>query len=161
LSEPVVFNNPVYWRNIVIRGSVYGLAFLLAIALILTEGKGMTIVELGIVALMALILFYLFVGREEIAQRPKEVEIVDTGVVLHRRLLPGRKMVPWEEILSVNIYLGDPSKVGQEYLRDAYLWLKNERHYLITRPTALAMREAYRSRFGSYPLRGGPRCLGP
>jgi hypothetical protein len=161
LSESVVIHNPVYWRNVIIRGSIYGAGCLLGAALILTEGTGMSITGLAVVALLFIAVFYLFVGHPEIVRRPKRIEIVETGVLLHRRVLPGSKMVRWDDILSVTVYLGDPSEIDPEYYREAILLLKNKSYYNINRPSALAIREAHLAKFGSYPLRGRPGKLGP
>jgi hypothetical protein len=161
LSESVVIDNPVYWRNVIIRGSIYGGGCLLGAALILTEGKGMPITGLALVALLFIAVFYLFVGHPEIVRRPKRIEIVETGVLLHRRVLPGSKMVGWDDILSVNVFIGDQSEISPEYYRMAVLWLKNKSYYNINRPSALAIREAHMAKFGSYPMRGMPGSLVP
>ena len=57
LSESVVIDNPVYWRTVIIRGCIYGVACLLGTDLILTEGKGITIAGLAIVALVFIAMF--------------------------------------------------------------------------------------------------------
>jgi len=161
MSEPVIVENPIYWRNVIFRVCLYVVATLIGTALFLAEGRGITVAEIAIIVLMFIAMFYIFVGHSEIVGRPKRIEIVDSGVLLHRRLFPGKKLVHWEDILSVTVFLGEESEIAPEHYWEAYLWLKNKNYYNINRQSALAIREAHLAKFGSYPMRGRPGKIVP
>lgn len=99
---------------------------------------------------VALFVFMIIGIRTEIYDRPKEVEVIDAGIVLHQRL--GRKPVfaPWSDISKVSHMM--VIKPGKESRTNSYLGVLDKKRYTITREIAAIIRERYRERFGVYPF---------
>jgi hypothetical protein len=154
-----LFDNPINWKEVAVEASIPVLGTLLGVVLILIENPPIHKIEmmwLGVFVLLLLALLYLRVGGEEIVYRPRRVEIIDSGVLVYRRFWIGRKTIPWDNIVAISVYIGDPADAGPRFLRLAYIYLSKNTRYSITPQIAFAIREAYKAKYGEYPMRWPP-----
>ena len=159
MTESSIFPNPINLKNSLKWIIFSGLGPLVAIIWIFVEGTTIDLVIIGIVIMIFLLTYYWMDGRFEINHRPRSVEIVESGVILHQRF--GRKdvSVRWENIMSISVFIGNPIELKTAFLRDATLWLNNKSYYKIERSIALVVREDYKEKNGKYPMRGRPGML--
>jgi hypothetical protein len=123
------------------------------------DGTGNNLVIIGIGILVALIIFYGGAGRFEITKRPKSVEIKDSGVVLNQKLFHRTIFIPWQQILTINVYIGASDKIPASLYQDGTLWTIEGSFFQIARPIALQIREDYLKHVGHYPPRGRPGSI--
>lgn len=105
-------------------------------------------IALGVV--LALIAFMAVAGRLEIIERPKRVEVTDTGAIMHQKL--GRKpvFVPWSAILRLNFWPCAPSERTWD-IRDGILFVTEKKSFTLDWRIAEAIRERYWVQYGRYP----------
>lgn len=105
---------------------------------------------IAIAATLGIIAFFLIPGRLEFTERPKEVEVMDSGVILYQRF--GRKpvSVPWSGIFRISHDIIEPSKRNWD-ARNSYLFITEKKTYTLDRQIAEIVRERYRQHMGYYP----------
>lgn len=88
-----------------------------------------------ICAVIAFFFILMTVGRIEIIERPKEVEVTDMEIILHQRL--GRRSIhlPWPAMLKLNL---PPLKSGIMgwNTRNGYLFVTEKKAYTLDRRVA-------------------------
>lgn len=92
----------------------------------LEDGFDWTGIIIGIV--VALFVFLRIGGRLEIFTRPKEVEFIDSDIVLHQRLWRRPVFVPWSDVSRVShMVVIKPSKGGK--VINSYLGVVEKKRY--------------------------------
>lgn len=143
-------NNPINFRTIAIYGPIFvGAPVIGFIWIFLDDGFDWFAVAIAIA--IGFFAFLMVPGRIEFFDRPKAVEMTDSGVVLHQRF--GRKtvFVPWSGISAINHRLVESDKRNWNTL-DSYLRRSaDDRRFTFSWQIAEAVRESYRDKVGYYP----------
>jgi hypothetical protein len=142
-------SNPVNVREIKLWASA-GIAIFIFSNLWIFAEDGFQLFGIFIGSIIAIFLFIYGVGYSELIDRPKEVEVTDSGIILYRKL--GRKpfFIPWAGICKLNYGILKPSEVGWHNM-DSYLFISKKKSMPIIRPIAEEIRERYKGEFGHYP----------
>jgi hypothetical protein len=100
-------------------------------------------------AAIALFIFVMTAGRLEFIGRPREVDIIASGIVLHQRL--GRRPVdlPWTAMLKLNLPPVKHGLIGWN-TSNGYLFVTEKKAYTLDRNVAEAIIDRYRSETGRY-----------
>lgn len=141
--------NPSNPREIATFGLLAVAGFTLgSLWIFLEDGFEWLAVTIGVV--LALFVFIMTAGRVELVDRPREVEVSDSGVVLHQRF--GRKPVflSWLDVTGVSHALVDMGKWNLG-TTSSYIRASGKRRYTVTRHIGEAVRERYRAQVGRYP----------
>lgn len=146
-------SNPVNVGEIKIW-AVTGIAGCIVSNLWIFAEDGFQLFGILIGSIIAIFLFIYGVGCTEFIDRPKEVEVTDSGIILYRKL--GRKplFIPWAGICKLNYGILKPSEVGWHNI-DSYLFISKKKCMPIIRPIAEEIRERYKGEFGHYPPNAG------
>jgi hypothetical protein len=94
-----------------------------------------------------------FAGRHEFILRPKEVKIDDSGFTLFQNF--GRKpiFIPWSGVVKINYGKIDPKDIDW-WTVDRYLFVFNNKSYVLYWEIAREIRERYKNNVGTYPPDG-------
>ena len=101
-------------------------------------------------AIVSFFIFMMVPGKLELIDRPRSVEVTDTGVILHQKL--GRKsvFVPWSEISRISHAVVEPSERNWNTV-DSFLGVSDNKRYTLNWKIAEVIRESYRNKMGRYP----------
>jgi hypothetical protein len=101
----------------------------------------------------SLVFFMGFAGRHEFILRPKEVKIDDSGFTLFQNF--GRKpiFIPWSGVVKINYGKIDPKDIDW-WTVDRYLFVFNNKSYVLYWEIAREIRERYKNNVGTYPPDG-------
>jgi len=162
MSDPVEYSNHIDRQNVTKWAIVSIVILLIGFTMFSIGGVGLGAVNLIFVCCISLMIFYIAAGHSEFVSRPYMIEIVDTGVILHRRSFRGSVSLRWEQIISANVFIGDGSaKANRAEYRDGNIWTNEGRRFTINGPIVLEIRERFREHMGQYPPRGVPGMLVP
>jgi hypothetical protein len=141
-------NNPVNHKSIVVFGLLTTAALALGFVWIYGE-DGFNWSAVIICATIAFFFLSMTVGRLEFIERPREVELSTSGIVLHQRL--GRRSVhlPWSAMQKLNIPPSKPSIMGWN-TNNCYLFVTEKKAYTLDRKIAEAVMDRYRSVTGRH-----------
>jgi hypothetical protein len=143
------FYNPIWWPG-VIHGVMWASGMIIVMWLwIILDGTPIHIIIVLVSIPLWLLCFYATGFGSEIVYRPRFIQIVETGVVLHHRI--GRKVeeIPWSKILDVTI----PNKKGPlESGRDGWLGISKRKRWNVHIPILIQIKEKYIEKMGRVPI---------
>lgn len=114
-------------------------------------------VIIAVGTLLAFTIFYVGWEREYLI-RPKCVEVLEDGIIIHMRYGQGKKHVRYEQIKWLSVSGSDQSKLHRFGDPDGYIGLGNKMKDIhpIVHPLAMQIRDAYGRKLGRWPPHQNP-----
>ncbi|MFA5313529.1 MAG: hypothetical protein WC375_09485 [Methanomassiliicoccales archaeon] len=142
------FENHIWWPGL-LQGVLWATCTIFALWLwISIEGNPIDAIVYAISALIWFGCFYATGFGSEILNRPKIIEIKESGVVLHHRFGGKIEEIPWSNIYDVTI----PNKKGPlESGIDGWLGVSKRKRWNIQKAILIKIREKYIEKIGHPP----------
>jgi len=104
-----------------------------------------------ICAIPSTLFFIIIPCKIDIIDRPREVEVIESGIILYLRMGRKKMFVPWSGITAVN-HAPFNSDTNRSNEQNSFLRIKGEIRYTVTGKIAEVIRDKYRTQLGQYPL---------
>lgn len=149
MNEHLDFENPINRKGILLWAVIAVGGASLSLLLIVTE-HGLR--WFGVLASLLLAALVLLVGWNiEMIRRPVSVEVVSSGIILHRRCHLKPISLVWNQFHSLNVCPDNSYAIDKWHLQDGFLFIDDKRYYTLHWHIAMAVREVYKQKVGRYP----------